>query len=654
MSGLDGLRAVAVIGVLIYHAGARWLPGGFLGVDLFFVISGFLITWLLVVERQREGAISIGQFYLRRARRLLPALITVVAATTAYMAVFFRGDLVQARGDIAAAAGYFSNWWYVLHHRSYFVAAGRQPPFQHLWSLAVEEQFYLVWPLLVGLLLLTRVRLRWVFTVALAGGVGSALWMRTLAIRGDVPYDTDSSRVYFGTDTHASALLLGAAGAAIMLGLARRRNRARRDISPVTTLLADLAGLASLAAVVWAMHSWSEVSPGLFRGGFFEFAAVAVVLVASFSLPGSMAGALLDLQPLRWVGTRSYGLYLWHWPIFVYTRPGLDWQLHGWQALAVRLALTAGLTELTFQFIERPIRERGFTGVVRGRSKVRRSLAWEPSRRKLVVPVLGGVCGILAVVGTTTLVTHYRPASHGRVDAGVQADPLPTLRPPVSPSPRNPSPVGPVSASVAVPASHVSTPPASVVDAKPPVSTGSHPPPTPKGAPPPAGKSTSTPPPIPAGPPPNTTAVGDSVLLDGKIALQDICPSTEVYALVGWQTKSVFEEIDTLRAAGHLGQVVVIATGTNGLVKEKDLETVLNSLADRARVVIVNDHMDRAWEPPNNAMFPKVVAKYPNAVLLDWDTAANKHPEWLGGDGVHLTPQGRAPYAALIKAAAGC
>ena len=144
------------------------------------------------------------------------------------------------------------------------------------------------------------------------------------------------------------------------------------------------------------------------------------------------------------------------------------------------------------------------------------------------------------------------------------------------------------------------------------------------------------------------------MLLDGKIALQDICPSTEVYALVGWQTKSVFEEIDTLRAAGHLGQVVVIATGTNGLVKEKDLETVLNSLADRARVVIVNDHMDRAWEPPNNAMFPKVVAKYPNAVLLDWDTAANKHPEWLGGDGVHLTPQGRAPYAALIKAAAGC
>ncbi len=135
------------------------------------------------------------------------------------MAIFFRGDLGQARGDVAAAAGYVSNWWYVLHHRSYFVAAGRPSPLQHLWSLAVEEQFYLVWPVVVVALVATRARLRWITVVAVAGALGSAFLMRTLAIRGNVPFDTDSSRLYYGTDTHASALLLGAAAAAVMTGL---------------------------------------------------------------------------------------------------------------------------------------------------------------------------------------------------------------------------------------------------------------------------------------------------------------------------------------------------------------------------------------------------------------------------------------------------
>jgi len=170
---------------------------------------------------------------------------------------------------------------------------------------------------------------------------------------------------------------------------------------------------------------------------------------------------------------------------------------------------------------------------------------------------------------------------------------------------------------------------------------------------PPAGKSESAPPKIPSGPPPQVTGVGDSVMLDGEIALEQSCDS-EVYAVVGWQAKSVFGEIDALRRANHLGEVVVIGTGTNGLVKEQELDAVLASLADRAKVIVVNDHMNRPWEPPNNAMFSKVVAKHPNAVLVDWDTAANKNPKWIGSDGVHLAAAGRVAYAKLIKTAAGC
>ena len=326
LPGLDGLRAIAVIGVLLYHAGVGWLPGGFLGVDLFFVISGFLITSLLLSEARAAGHLSLRQFYLRRARRLLPALVVMLAVVAVFMAIFAAADLGQARGDIAAAFGYVSNWWYVLHHRSYFVAAGRPSPFQHLWSLAVEEQFYLIWPAVLVALVATRARLRWVTGVALAAALGSAFWMRVLAVRGNVPFDTDSSRLYFGTDTHASALLLGAAAAAVMAGLAARLDR---GLARGVRAACDVVGVAALVAVCWSMHAFDYYRPGLYRGGFLAFAAVGVVVVVTASAPGGWLGRALDVPPMRWIGQRSYGLYLWHWPVFVYTRPGLDWSLHG-------------------------------------------------------------------------------------------------------------------------------------------------------------------------------------------------------------------------------------------------------------------------------------------------------------------------------------
>jgi peptidoglycan/LPS O-acetylase OafA/YrhL len=661
LRGLDGLRAVAVMGVLLYHANERLLPGGFLGVDLFFVISGFLITYLLVTERQRNGTISLRAFYLRRARRLLPALFAMLATAAGFMAVFFRGDLHQARGDIGAALGYVSNWWYVLHHRSYFVAAGRPEPLQHLWSLAVEEQFYLIWPALLVLLLLGRVRLRIVAAVALGGALASAWWMRELAVAGNVPYDTDASRLYFGTDTHASALLLGVAAAALVLW---RRSRKAGDPAQVRVAGGTAggaagrrivdgvvvgAGVLAVGGVCWAMWSVSQFSPSIYRGGFLAFAAVAAVAVASASRSGSPLGRALDVGPLRWIGERSYGLYLWHWPVFVYTRPTIDWSLHGWSALAARFAITFALTELCFRFVERPIREHGLAPV-----------------RPVLVPVVGAVASVAMLAAMPALLTGWlagrqpatiraaaaataaRPAIGTPQPAHTTSGPATPTGAPTSPRPGDPT-AGPATATGTPSSSgpHPSTAaPGAARTATPTTTTAAQPP---GSAAAPTG-----PPSIPAGPPPMLTAVGDSIMIDATKALQTACPSTEVYAVVGWQAKAMFGQIAALSNAHHLGRIVVIEAGTNGVVSPKELEATLSLLADRDKVVIVNNHMDRPWEPANNALFPQAVKNHPNAVVVDWDTLANKHPDWLTKDNVHLLPSGRAAYADLIAQAAGC
>src|SRR5918992_2342578 len=207
--GLDGLRALAVIAVLLYHAELSWLPGGFLGVEVFFVISGYLITALLLTEWWQHGRVDLKRFWIRRARRLLPALYLLLAVTLAYAVLFLPGEVAGLRGDVIAALGYVTNWYLVLGNESYFEAIGRPSLLKHLWSLAVEEQFYLLWPPVLALGLgvgATRWRERRVLLVALAGAAASALLM-ALLYRPEV----DPSRIYFGTDTRATGLLIGAA-----------------------------------------------------------------------------------------------------------------------------------------------------------------------------------------------------------------------------------------------------------------------------------------------------------------------------------------------------------------------------------------------------------------------------------------------------------
>jgi len=342
---MDGLRAVAVLVVIVFHAGANWLPGGFLGVDVFFVISGFLITSLLVAEHRDRGGLAFGAFWSRRARRLLPALFVLLAVVTLW-ALSSLPDPVQLRdfpGDALASLFYVANWHFAAHGASYFTQFSAPSPLQHLWSLAIEEQFYLVWPLvLAAFLALRRGGRQRLLAVSLGGAAASIILMAVL-------YNpSHPSAVYFQTDTHAFGLLLGASAALCVAG----GDRLARLCSKVAPLA--LVGVFACFAVIDGQRSFA------YQGGIALAALLTVPVVVATTRPGSVS-KVLALRPLVWVGLISYGLYLWHWPIWTVltdARLGLD----PVPATLVRIVLLLTVTLASYRLVEMPIRRGALRG----------------------------------------------------------------------------------------------------------------------------------------------------------------------------------------------------------------------------------------------------------------------------------------------------
>jgi peptidoglycan/LPS O-acetylase OafA/YrhL len=329
---LDGLRAVAVLAVLLYHAEVAWLPGGFLGVEVFFALSGYLITTLLLRERRDTGRIDLPEFWRRRARRLLPALVLVLVAVALYAAVLAESEeLRRIRGDGLAALLYVANWWMIVDGGSYFEQFAAPSPLRHLWSLGIEEQWYLLWPLVLGLLLRMR---RLLLPVLLTGAFASAVVMAILYEPGD------PSRAYFGTDARVQGLLLGAALAVVL-------TRSPAWVPALGT--AGLAVLTGLFLIADGTASW------LYRGGFALCSAATVAAVAAAVAPAGPVRRLLGAGPLPAVGRVSYGLYLWHWPVYVVLTPARS-DLDGAALLAVRLAATFALAGLSYRLVEQPLR----------------------------------------------------------------------------------------------------------------------------------------------------------------------------------------------------------------------------------------------------------------------------------------------------------
>jgi len=366
--GLDGLRAVAVLLVLGFHFGVGGLGGGFFGVDVFYVLSGFLITGLLLAEYERRDRIGLGTFWLRRARRLLPALLLVLVAVT-LMVRFAEpaGTYPGFRGAALSALFYVSNWWQVATSGNYFVATGATSPLTHTWSLAVEEQFYLVWPLVVlGVLHLAgsfRRGVRAVLAVAAVGAVASAVEMAALFHPGG-----NTTRIYFGTDTHAQSVLVGAVLACLLTLVARRQGAS--GMAPLARagavrIVLTVAGLVGGLVVLLAARRLDGASSAAYRGGFLLVALCSAVAIAAVvTVPRGPLARLLSIAPLVWLGTLSYGIYLWHFPVAVYLDAGRT-GLHGPALLALRTGVTVAVAAASFYLVERPVLEGRFWRTLR-------------------------------------------------------------------------------------------------------------------------------------------------------------------------------------------------------------------------------------------------------------------------------------------------
>ena len=426
MPGLDGLRALAVAAVIAYHLNMPWAPGGLLGVGVFFTLSGYLITDLLLGSWHSTGNLQLRDFWVRRARRLLPALFVMLAAVTIWVALADRSQLGALRGDVFAATGYVSNWWLALQHVSYFARFGPPSPLGHLWSLAVEEQFYLIWPwlLLAGLIWLGRRRLReQEKTPGLNRGVTNLLPLAvaTLVLAGLSAGEMallyhpsfDPSRVYDGTDTRAFGLLFGAALAMVWPSRALRPN-----VSPGARRLIDGMGVVGLLGILLLIGLTNQYSAFLYRGGLVLLSIATVLVLASATHPASRMGRMLGVRPLRWTGVRSYGIYLWHYPVIVLTTATVAAHTD-LPRDALQVGATVVIADLSWRLIETPIRH-GALGRLLAEAK---SFSWRlkavPRTTKLALYSVPGVlliaclglAGLIPAVPSGTLAVASAPPS---------------------------------------------------------------------------------------------------------------------------------------------------------------------------------------------------------------------------------------------------
>lgn len=347
---IDGLRAVAVIAVMFYHLGFSWIPGGFLGVDLFFVISGYVITRLLLDSIAQSGGLDLRGFYIARARRLLPALLFMLISTTIAIGIWAPDTIKRLLTDTPFSLTGTMNWWLVAHHQDYFESIGRPPLLQHTWSLAVEAQFYLVWPLILYFIL-KKFGKKHIPLASLIIAAASGITLLFVSFSLDASNASKVSHVYFGTDTHSIGLFLGAA-----LAVSWIPQNFTKTVSRNAQNFIDGVGFLGFIGILTAFLFIDETQPTLYKIAFPLAGVCGAAIVMSVVHPASRFAPVLQNRVLLWIGERSYAIYLWHWVIFQVTRPSVDLAGKDWALYALRILIVLALSDISLRYIELPVR----------------------------------------------------------------------------------------------------------------------------------------------------------------------------------------------------------------------------------------------------------------------------------------------------------
>jgi peptidoglycan/LPS O-acetylase OafA/YrhL/lysophospholipase L1-like esterase len=621
MPGLDGLRALAVLAVIAYHLGLGWAPGGLLGVGIFFTLSGYLITDLLLGQHETTGRLQLADFWLRRARRLLPALFVMLTVVAAWVTLLDRDQLPVVRGAVASSAAYVGNWWLIAQHSSYFAQFAPPMPLDHLWSLAVEEQFYLIWPWLLWLGLRwargrRRARTR-LAAATLLLAIVSAVAMALLYRPG-----YDPTRIYDGTDTRAFAVLIGAA-----LAFVWPSRHLGSNVTETARWILDGIGITGLVIIAVLIWRTSEYSPFLYRGGMVLLSVGTALTVGAAASPASRLGVLLGIRPLRWVGVRSYGIYLWHYPIIVLTTPanGRDSLARG----ALQVGAAFGVAALSWRFVEEPVRHGAIGRWLAQVRSARWRLGAAGRRTWLTVAASVGVVG-LASCGLTGVV---RPS----------ASPAPGTMPAASPAAaRVQAPSTPASRAGAATGGQVHTACRAVVH---------------------IGDSTSDGLISPDYLPNPRRRIGAQYARVGATKfVPEISGGTSIVETSSGQANA-YTVAQQLVRGGYRG-CWVLALGTNdtadvaigSVVSRPARIRQMMSVIGRQPVMWVNVKSLLATGPYSesdmlawNAALNRACARYPNMRVYDWASVVKDR--WFISDGIHFSSRGYAERAQRIARA---
>lgn len=397
---IDGLRAVAVAAVVFYHLGFAWIPGGFLGVDLFFVISGYVITRLLLDSIERSGGLDLRGFYKARARRLLPPMIFMIVVTAFYTSVWAQDSVKRFLTDVPFAISGTINWWLVANEQDYFEAIGRPPLLQHTWSLAVESQFYLIWPIIL-LLVLKRFGKKVIPFAALLIALTSASLLFYVSLQLDA--SSDVSHVYFGTDTHSVGLFLGSA-----LAVSWIPQNFKNEVSVRAQNFIDFIGVFGFIGILATFLLIDESSPTAYKIAFPLAAIFGVAIITSIVHPASRFAPILQNRVLLWIGERSYAIYLWHWVIFQISRPSVDLMGEDWALIAVRILIVLALADISLKLVELPVRSGAVEYWFKGMKY--RTAAVRKKQKALLISSISMTLLSLSILSTNAILSNNRVA----------------------------------------------------------------------------------------------------------------------------------------------------------------------------------------------------------------------------------------------------